>query len=91
MDVKVTKEGKDTIVVEFDGARHTIPNLLRNNLWDDTSVTLAAYEKKHPYLGNPKLIIKSKNPKKSLLDAIKLSQAQIKDFEKEFLKAVKKS
>ncbi len=90
MEVKITEEGENTITVEIDDARHTLPNLLRNNLWEDPSVTLAAYEKKHPVFGSPKLIIKAKNPQKALLTAIKKSQDQLNEFEKEFSKLVKK-
>lgn len=87
--VKVAKKDKDTIEVEIEGARHTLPNLLRQELWNDSSVSLAAYTKEHPYLGNPKLIIKAKDPKKSLVDAVKRLQDDFKRFEKEFSKAAK--
>ena len=89
MKVKVLEKKKDTLIIEIEGVRHTLPNALRNELWNDSSVTLAAYEKKHPYLGNPKLIIKGKNPRKSLQDAIKRTQDKIRLFEREFKKVVK--
>lgn len=89
MKVNVMEKKKDTLIIEIEGVRHTLPNMLRNELWNDSSITLSAYEKKHPYLGNPKLIIKGKNPKKSLKDAIERTQKKIKTFEKEFSKAVK--
>ena len=86
MNVNITKTGTEMMTIEIDGARHTIPNVLREELWNDSTVTFAAYEKKHPYIGNPKLIIKSKDPKKSLLTAIKNTQNNIKIFEKEINK-----
>ena len=86
MNVNITKTGTEMMTIEIDGARHTIPNVLREELWNDSTVTFAAYEKKHPYLGNPKLIIKSKDPKKSLLTAIKNTQSKITTFEKEITK-----
>lgn len=89
MKVNVLEKKKDTLIIEIEGVRHTLPNMLRNELWNDSSVTLAAYEKKHPYLGNPKLVIKGKDPKKSLQDAIKRTQDKIKLFEREFKKVVK--
>jgi DNA-directed RNA polymerase subunit L len=89
MKVNILEKKKDTLIIEIEGVRHTLPNALRNELWNDSSVTLSAYEKKHPYLGNPKLIIKGKNPKKSLQDAIKRTQDKIKVFEREFKKVVK--
>ncbi|NOR84923.1 DNA-directed RNA polymerase subunit L [archaeon] len=86
MNVNITKTGTEMITIKMDGARHTLPNAIREELWNDSTVTFAAYEKKHPYLGNPKLIIKSKDPKKSLLTAIKNTQDNIKIFEKEINK-----
>ena len=88
MNINITKTGTEMITVEMDGARHTIPNVLREELWKDSTVTFAAYEKKHPYIGNPKLIIKSKDPKKSLLTAIKNTQDNIKTLEKEINKTL---
>lgn len=87
MEVKVKKESKDKLTVEIQGDRHTLSNLLRDELWNDPTVTLAAYEKKHPYLGNPKIIVKAKDPMKSLKDALKRTQDHVSDFEKQFTKA----
>lgn len=89
MKVKINKKDKKTIEVEIEGVRHTLPDIIRNELWNDNSVTLAAYERKHPFLGVSKLIIKSKNPKKSLDDAIKRTENTIKKFRKEFSRSVK--
>ncbi len=88
MNVNITKTGTDMITVEIEGLRHTIPNVLREELWNDSTVSFAAYEKKHPYVGNPKLVIKSKDPKKSLLSAIKSTQSNIKELEKELSKSL---
>ena len=89
MKVKTTKMGKDGISVEIEGAGHTLANVLRETLWDDKTVTSAAYEKKHPYLGHPNLMIKGKNPEKSLKDAVKRTQDMFSEFRTEFEKAVK--
>ena len=89
MKVNVLEEKKDSLVVEIEGERHTIPNLLRETLWEDDSVALAAYEKKHPSLGSPKVIVSAKDPRKALVSAIKRSEAQTKEFLDEFEKAVK--
>ncbi|MBW6451523.1 MAG: DNA-directed RNA polymerase subunit L [DPANN group archaeon] len=71
--------------------KHTLPNMLRVALWEDPTVTLAAYEKKHPLMGNPTLIIKAKDPNKALLNAIKKTETDLKDFEDLFKKAMKKA
>lgn len=89
MKANVLEEKKDNIVIEIEGARHTIPNLLREALWEESSVNLASYEKKHPILGNPKLIVNAKDPKKAVLSAIKKTESSLKEFESEFESAVK--
>jgi len=89
MKVNVLEDKKDTLVVEIEGERHTIPNLIRESLWQDDSVVLAAYEKKHPSLGSPKVIVNAKDPRKALVSAIKRSEAETKEFLEEFEKAVK--
>lgn len=81
MPIKVEKKTKGMLVLELEGHRHTLPNLLRKELWKDSNVTLAAYEKEHMLLGNAKLVIRGKNPKKSLLAAITRADASLKAFE----------
>ena len=87
MDVNVKKSGKDTLNVEIVGDTHTLSNLLREELWNDSAVTFAAYEKKHPYLDNPLLIVKAKDPMKSLKGAVKRCSDNMSLLEKQFVKA----
>lgn len=89
MKVKINKKGEDTISVEIEGARHTLPNMLREALWEDKDVKSAAYEKRHPYLGNPHIIVKAKNPEKSLKAAVKHTRELFSEFREEFEKAAK--
>ena len=84
----ITQEKIDNKTVAFvlEGMRHTIPNLVRSKLWEDKDVEFAAYEKKHPYVGEAKIIVRAKNPEKSLINAIKLAQEEAEDFKKAFEK-----
>ncbi len=84
MKIKVLEDKKDSLVVEIEGHRHTIPNLVKESLWEDDSVDIAAYEKKHPLLGSPKVIVRAKDPRKALVSAIKRAEAQTKEFIDEF-------
>ena len=86
MDVKYIEDKKDLIVVEFTDADQTIPNMLRDELWNDKNVDYAAFEQKHPYIANPRLVVKSKDPKKSLKDAISRSLKNIDELKKAFSK-----
>lgn len=89
MKIKIVEDKKDLLIIEIEGARHTIPGLIREALLEDGAVDLAAYEKKHPMLGNPKVIIKAKDPRKALLSAIKRAEDAVKEFEDEFRKQAK--
>ena len=83
MDIEFIEDKKDLIVIELKNSDETIPNLLRNILWDDKDVDYAAFERKHPYLTNPRIIVKGKNPKKSLKNAIKKSREMLKEAKKQ--------
>ncbi len=68
---------------------HTFMNILKDELWEEKKVTLAAYSKSHPYLGNPVLLLKGKKLKKALKNAAKRVSTQAKDFQKEFSRKMK--
>ncbi len=89
MNIEVLENKGETLKIEIKDARFNIANLIRKELWNDKDVSLAAYEKKHPFLDNPKLIIKAKNPKKSLLGAVKRAEDQFKEFKVKFSRVVK--
>jgi DNA-directed RNA polymerase subunit L len=77
------KEGK--MVLEVRGENHTFLNLLRENAWDAGS-RQASYIIEHPYLSEPKLIIRADNPKKVLDASAQAILDSAKEFEKEFSK-----
>lgn len=71
------------IILEVQGETHTFLNLLRENAWDSGS-RQASYMMEHPYLSEPKLIIRADNPKRVLDNAAQMIIDQAKEFEKEF-------
>jgi DNA-directed RNA polymerase subunit L len=89
MKLLINEVDKNTIEVDIDGSKHTLPNILRKELWNDSTVTFSAYNKEHPYVGNPVLIVKAKDPKKSLKEAIKRTKKIFEDMEKEISKQIK--
>ncbi|MFH1630829.1 MAG: RpoL/Rpb11 RNA polymerase subunit family protein [Candidatus Aenigmatarchaeota archaeon] len=66
MNVKVLEQNDDKLKIELDDL--TLVNLLHENLWK-TKIDYSAYVKDHPYLSQPVLVVKSKDPKKSLTEA----------------------
>jgi len=77
------KGKEDKLKMEIDDT-HTFLNILREELWNEKGVSVAAYAKLHPYLGKPILLVKGKNLKKALINAAKKIIAQSRDFQKEF-------
>ena len=72
MEINIIEDKKKRLVFELKGEGHTLCNALREELWNDKSVTVSAYNISHPLVGIPTFIIEtsSKSPKKALKNAI---------------------
>lgn len=89
MAIKVLEKKKDKLKIEVDGETHTLLNLLREKTWK-AGARQSAYIIKHPYLSQPEIIIRAKNPGRVLNDAAQLIIDDAKEFGKEFGRALKK-
>ncbi|MBI2971926.1 MAG: hypothetical protein HYY37_05895 [Candidatus Aenigmarchaeota archaeon] len=85
MKITVLENEKDKLKIEVDGSL-TLVNLLNENVWKQSGVDVSSYKVEHPYLTKPVLLVRSKNPKKALLDAA----AQIVDDIEELRRKVEK-
>jgi len=88
MNIKIVGKGKNKLRIEFGNEGHTFLNLLRKTLVDQ-KVNYAAYEKVHPFLGKPVLVLeaKKKDPTNALKAAARTIANQAEEFEKEFTRA----
>ena len=88
MEIKVLKQDKEHLELEIDSL--TIAELIRNELWNDDSIEIAAWKREHP-TKNPILIIKTngKSAKKALADCISRLEKTNDKILEEFKKAVK--
>ncbi len=68
-NMKIIKDTKNELEIEITGESHTLCNALRKTLMEDKDVESAAYIMEHPIIGEPKLYVKAKNPRKSLKKA----------------------
>lgn len=89
MELRVLEKRKDKLKVEVVGESHTLVNLLRENAWKEKA-DQSSYMIEHPYLSQPKIIVRAKNPKGVLLNAAQMIIDDSKEFSKEFKRAVKK-
>ncbi len=92
MQLKVLKEDEKMIAVEMAGETVTFANLLRKELWQDSSVSEAAEKKEHPYVGEQKIFVKTSrgSPRVALEKAAVRINDQAKEFGEEFKRALKK-
>lgn len=88
MQMKILKNEKEHLEIEIDSL--TIAELLRNELWNDEAVEVAAWKREHP-TKNPILALrtKGKSAKKILQDCIERIEKQNSKLLDEFKKAVK--
>ena len=87
MEIEVLKEEKNLFEFKIKGERHTLPNLLKSKLIDKKEVEFVAYKLDHPSDPDSIFVLRAKNPRKVLLNALKEIDLELD----EFLKAVKKS
>lgn len=88
MKINVLENESELIKIEIEDDL-TLVNLLNENLWKQKGLDFAAYKKDHPYLSNPVLMVKSKNPKKSVVEAAEQIIEDVKEFKKQFSVATK--
>ena len=67
MEIKLLEEGKDKLRLEVNDL--TFVNILNENIWKQKGMDYSAYDVKHPYTSKPILVVRSSNPKKSVIDA----------------------
>ena len=88
MELKIIKNEKDHLEIELNNL--TVAELLRNELWEDSSVEIAAWKREHPSK-NPVLILKTKGKtaKKALSECIERVSKASEKLSEEFKKLSK--
>ncbi len=81
--MEILKQDKESIEVQLDNL--TLAEILRVYLNKDSDVKFAAWKREHP-TKNPILAVKSKNPKKSIKDAVSAIVKDLDKVEKDFEK-----
>lgn len=91
MKVKVVKQDEKTLILELPGESYTLTNVIRDELWENTSVSEAAQIKEHPYLAEPKIFVKTSRglPTTALKRAASRIISQVDEFKSKFKSALK--
>ncbi len=89
MIVNVLKNEKNHLEMELNNL--TMAELVRNELWEDSCVTVAAWKKEHP-TKNPVLVLRTdgKSAQKALTECLERVEKKNKKLIDEAKKALKK-
>lgn len=87
MELNILETKKHRLVFELRGADHTFCNALKQELWNDDSIKVAAYNISHPLVGVPKFIVESSADAK---EALLAASGRLQKRNKEFLTAFQK-
>ena len=89
MEVKILEQAKDFIKVELVGEDHTLANVLRDELNNDSHVVVSGYKRDHPLVGSPVLIVKT-DGKEDPRKAVDACVTRLKKKNSELLTQIKK-
>jgi DNA-directed RNA polymerase subunit L len=92
MELSVIEEDEKRLILEVKGESVSFANLIRSELWNDKSVSEAAHIKEHPYLDQPKILVKTErgSPRVALEKAAVRVLDKAKEFQEEFKRSLKK-
>jgi DNA-directed RNA polymerase subunit L len=92
MEIKVVENNKNKMKVELTSEDHTLANLLRKTLWEDSSVDIAAYKMDHPLTRKTILMVTTTKgaPKDALKKAAGRIEKRAKELASLFSKKIKK-
>lgn len=88
MKIEVLENEKEKVKMEIHD-NLTLVNLLNENIWKQKGTDISTYAMEHPYLSKPVLLVKSRNPKKTILDAAEQIIADANELKKQFKAAAK--
>ncbi len=80
MKIKVLKDEKQELIIEFETKDFTIPDAIADELLDDSSVEYAGATKEYRTVSNPTLKIVGKKPKESLVNAMERIVENVADL-----------
>ena len=89
MELVIVEDKKNKLIFELKGADHTICNVLKTELWNDSHIKTATYSVKHPLISSPRLIVEtdgSVSPRSAVTDAVSRLRKTSDKFRKGVIK-----
>lgn len=92
MELKKIEDNGKRLIIEFDGETIAFANMIKDKLWDDSSVKEAATIQEHPYLSKPKILVETSrgSPQTALEKVTEKLLDETKEFRDKFKDALKK-
>ena len=92
MELRKVEENEKRLIIEFDSETIAFANMIKDKLWEDSSVKEAATIKEHPYLSKPKILVETSrgSPQTALEKATEKLLEETKEFREKFKDAIKK-
>jgi len=90
VEIEILIDKPEHLEFIMKNTRHTVPNLLRETLLNDSSIEFVSYKLEHPMDPDSKFIIKTKGKKakKALTDAISAIEKELADFKQNSKKSL---
>jgi DNA-directed RNA polymerase subunit L len=90
MELEIEEQDKNYIIVKVKGETMTLLKLIKEELWNDKDVSEAAIIQEHPFMSDPKILVKVKsgNPITALEKSVDRVKENIEKFRKAFNKAL---
>lgn len=92
MEITAVEKDKHRLVIDIDGAGHTVCNIIKDELKDNSDVKVASYRIDHPLVGKPRMLIETNTkttPEKALQAAIKSALKKTDTLKKSIKKNIK--
>jgi len=85
MEIKIIEDSKNKLVFDIKGESHGFCNMLKDELWNNKAVKVAAYKIEHPLIGIPRFVLETsgEEPKKVLDSSVKKLKSQAEKAGKE--------
>lgn len=92
MEIEVLEQSKTKLKFRITGEDHTILNPLKEELWHDKNVKIAAYKIAHPLVGIPEMTVEvapGNDAKKAIAEAVKRLNKKLDKLKDEFKANIK--
>ena len=92
MEIEVLERKKNKLVLKINGGGHTICNVLKDELTNDSNVKIVAYMIDHPLIGVPKMEIETNgkvSPEVAIKKALKNISSDADKLKKNIMKELK--